>query len=263
MTNLPDNRRKEFFYLIKYRWKSILLIGGLLFLFSIPLLGSILLKDLKAISIVTTSDGEDVSSLLINDLFYSVFIVPSFVILFIGLSGVYRVVRNYIWAEGVIFKSDFLIGIKQNWFPFALDGFIFSVLFYGLYIATVYINIPYLKYLPIAVCFILIYPVILIHTNLTVVYKNNYFKQMKNALLIYIRRAYIYLPLFILLITIPFVFFIFYIPLIVKYIILILFVNLFLPFFILLFNTYSISVFDYYINKENHQEIYKKGLFLD
>ena len=263
MMNLPKNRKSQFFYLIKYRWKSIVLIGGILFLFSIPLLGSLLLKDLKAISIATTSNGEDLSALLINDLFYSVFIVPSFIIFFIGLSGIYRVMRNYIWSEGVIFKSDFFIGIKQNWLPFAFDGFVFSVLFYGLYLATIYIDIPYLKYLPVAACFILIYPVILIHMNLTVIYKNNYFMQMKNAFLLYIRRAYIYLPLFILLIAVPFVFFVFYIPLIVKYIILVLFVNLFLPFFILLFSTYSTSVFDCYINKEGHKEIYKKGLFLD
>lgn len=259
--NLPNNRRNEFFYLIKYRWKSIMLIGGILFLFSIPLLGSILLKDLKAISIVTSSDESDLSSLLINDLFYSFFIIPSFVILFIGLSGVYRVIRNYIWAEGVIFKSDFFIGIKQNWLAFAIDGFIFSTLFYGIYLATIYIEIPYLKYLPIALCFILIYPVILIHMNLTVVYKNSYLKQMKNAMLLYIRRAYIYLPLFILLITVPFIFFIFYIPLIIKFIVLILFIDVFLPFYILLFSTYSTSVFDFYINKENHVEIYNKGLF--
>lgn len=258
---LPDNRRREFFYLIKYRWKSILLIGGLLFLFSIPLLGSLLLKDLKAISIVTTSIDNDVSALLINDLFYSVFIVPSFVILFVGLAGIYRVMRNYIWAEGVIFKTDFLIGIKQNWLPFAFDGFIFSVLFYGIYLATIYINVPYLKYLPMALCLIVIYPVIFIHMNLTVVYKNNYFKQMKNALLLYIRRAYIYLPLFILLIVVPFIFFIFNIPLLIKYIVLFIFIDLFLPFYILLFSVYSTSVFDYFINKERHPDLYKKGLF--
>ena len=137
-SNLPTTRKSQFKHIIKYRWKYLFLMGGILILFAIPLLVSLFIKDLKAISIVSVSEGSDTSALFINDLFYSVFIIPSSIIFFIGLSGVYRIIRNYIWAEGVIFKSDFIIGIKRNWLHFAITGFLFSLLFYGLYLATVY-----------------------------------------------------------------------------------------------------------------------------
>lgn len=264
MSGLPRKRKDQFKYLIKYRWKSLLLIGGILFLFSIPLLASLFIKDLKAISIVTTSDtGDELAALFINDLFYAVFIVPSVIILFIGLAGIYRIIRNYIWGEGVLFKQDFFIGVKQNWWHFAIHGFIFSTLFYAVYLATVYIPTPYLRYLPLAISFIVIYPVILVHMNLTVIYKNNYLVQSKNAFCLYVKRIYIYFPLFLLLIIIPFVFMIFTIPLIVKYIVLVVFIYLFIPFYILGISLYSTHVFDENINKEKHKDLYKRGLFDD
>ena len=141
ISELPINRKSEFKYLIKYRWKSLLILGGILFLFSLPLFASLLIKDLKAISIVTTAESDnELSALIINDMFYAVFIVPSIVVLFIGLSGLYRIIRNYIWAEGVLLKHDFFIGIKQNWKHFVINGIIFSLFYYAIYISTLYIN---------------------------------------------------------------------------------------------------------------------------
>lgn len=259
---LPVNRKSEFKYLIKYRWKSLLILGGILFLFSIPLFVSLLIKDLKAISIVTTAESDnELSTLIINDMFYAVFIVPSIVVLFIGLSGFYRVIRNYIWAEGVLLKHDFFLGIKQNWKHFVISGIIFSLLYYAIYVATLYIDVPFVKYLPLVFCVIFIYPVILVHMNLTVVYKNSYFAQFKNAFILYVKRIYIYLPLFLLFATIPIILMVLPVPLIIKYIIIFVFIYLFIPFFVLGFSVFSTYVFDENINKENHQELYKKGLF--
>lgn len=258
---LPTNRKAQLKYLILHRWKSLLILGGILFLFSIPLIVSFFVKDLKAISIVTTSEENDLTTLFINDLFYAIFIVPSMVILFVGLSGIYRIIRNYIWAEGVILKSDFFIGVKQNWLHFSINGLIFALLFYGVYLATVYINVPMLKYLPLAISLIFIYPVIFVHLNLTVIYKNSYLAQLKNATVLYIKRIYIYLPLFLLFIIIPVFLMVFPMPLIIKYIILFLFIYLFIPLFVLTISVFSISVFDENINKEKHIDLYKKGLF--
>lgn len=261
-SSLPISRKSQFKYLIKYRWKSLLIMGGILILFAIPLLVSLLLKDLKAISIVTSSStGDELSTLFINDIFYAIFIVPSALIFFIGLAGIYRIIRNYIWAEGVIFGSDFFIGIKQNWKHFLLSGLIMSLLFYGVYLATVYISVPFLKYLPLVIVIMFIYPVILIHMNLTVIYKNSYLHQLKNAFIIYLKRCYVYLPLFLLAVIVPVILMSFSIPLIVKYIIIFVFIYLFIPVFVLSFSLYSMHQFDEMINKENHKELYRKGLF--
>ena len=212
--SLPINRKNEFKYLLKYRWKSLFIIGGILFLFAIPLLVSLLIKDLKAISIVTSSpENSDLSTLLINDLFYAIFVIPSFVILFVGLAGIYRIIRNYIWAEGVILKADFFIGIKQNWKHFAITGFMFSLLYYAIYLSAFFINVPFIKYLPLAFCVIAIYPALLVSMNLTVIYKNSYLVQFKNAFILSIKKIYIYFPLFLLLVLIPFIVGVFSIPL--------------------------------------------------
>ena len=262
LNNLPTNRKSQLKYLLKYRWKSLMIMGGILLLFAIPLFISILLKDLKAISIVTNSpDRNELTVLFINDIFYAVFVIPSTIIFFLGLAGIYRVIRNYVWGEGVIFGSDFFLGIKQNWKHFAIDGLVSSTLFYGVYLATAYINVPFVKYLPLALAILFIFPTILVHMNLTVIYKNNYFVQFRNAFVIYIRRFYIYFPLFLLAIAIPVIFMFFTIPLLVKYIILFVFIYLFIPFFVLLISVFSIHEFDETINKNRHPELYKKGLF--
>lgn len=44
----------------------------------------------------------------------------------VGLSGGFYVMRNMVWAEGVIVGSDFFKGVKQNYFVV-----LFSLLFYG------------------------------------------------------------------------------------------------------------------------------------
>ncbi len=260
-SNLPVTRKSQFKHIIQFRWKFLFLMGGILVLFAIPLLASLFIKDLKAISIVSVSEGHDVGALFINDLFYAVFIIPFSIVFFVGLSGVYYIIRKYIWADGVIFKYDFFFGIKQNWKHFAITGFLFSLIFYGLYLATVYIEIPFLRYLPLAVCFIFIYPVFLVHMNLTVIYKNNYLAQFKNGFVLYVKRCFVYLPLFLLAIIIPCVFMIFSIPLIVKYVVLFALIYLFIPLYVLLISEYSIHVFDENINKINHPDLYKKGLF--
>ena len=260
-TSLPTTRKSQFKHIIKFRWKYLFLMGGILIIFAIPLIASLFVKDLKAINIMSTSDGSDVTSLFINDLFYAIFIIPSAVIFFIGLSGIYRIMRNYIWSEGVLFKYDFFIGIKQNWKQFALTGFFFSFLYYGLYLSTIYIEMPFVKYLPLAFSFLFIYPVLLVHMNLTVIYKNNYLKQFINGFIIYVKKFYIYLPLFLLLIAVPFVFLIFSIPLLIKYAIIFIFIYLFIPMYVLLISEYSIYVFDENINKTRHIDLYKKGLF--
>ena len=260
--NLPINRKNQFKYLLKYRWKSLLILGGVLVLFAIPLFASLFIKDLKAISIVTTSEeNNELSTLLINDLFYAVFIIPSTTIFFLGLAGIYRIIRNYIWGEGVILKSDFFIGIKQNWKHFVISGLLFSLLYYVVYLASVFINIPFIRYFPFSFILLFIYPAILVNMNLTVIYKNNYLMQFRNGFILYIKKVFIYLPLFLLLILIPTFLMFFPIPLLVKYIVLFVFIYLFIPFYILGFRVYSIHVFDENINKENHPKLYKKGLF--
>ena len=54
------------------------------------------------------------------------FLIVGILVGAVGLSGGFYVMRNMVWAEGVIVGSDFFKGVKQNYFVV-----LFSLLFYG------------------------------------------------------------------------------------------------------------------------------------
>ena len=54
------------------------------------------------------------------------FLIIAILVGAVGLSGGFYVMRNMVWAEGVIVGSDFFKGVKQNYFVV-----LFSLLFYG------------------------------------------------------------------------------------------------------------------------------------
>lgn len=54
------------------------------------------------------------------------FLIIAILVGAVGISGGFYVMRNMVWAEGVIVGSDFFKGVKQNYFVV-----LFSLLFYG------------------------------------------------------------------------------------------------------------------------------------
>ena len=54
------------------------------------------------------------------------FLIVGILVGAVGLSGGFYVMRNMVWAEGVMVGSDFFKGVKQNYFVV-----LFSLLFYG------------------------------------------------------------------------------------------------------------------------------------
>lgn len=55
------------------------------------------------------------------------FLIVGILVGAVGLSGGFYVMRNMVWAEGVMVGSDFFKGVKQNYFVV-----LFSLLFYGI-----------------------------------------------------------------------------------------------------------------------------------
>lgn len=255
---LPINRRKQFGFVFKNNWKRFLFLGFILFLFSLPLIVSLLIRDFRAVELVK-SEQQDL--LLTNELFFAIFIVPSFVILFIGLSGLFRILRNYAWSEGILYKQDYIIGIKQNGLFFSIIGFIFIVLYYASYILSIYINVNFVKYLPLVFYLLFIIPICLIELSMISIYKNSFFRFVLNSIKIYFRKAPHILISEVIILLIPVILIVIPMPLIIKYIVLVLFIFIMLPIMCFAFQLLSVHIFDELINKENHKEIYHKGLF--
>lgn len=253
----PINRLKQFGFVFKNNWKRFLFLGFLLVLFSLPLIVSLFIRDFRAFELVKS--GKE-NLLLTNELFFSIFIIPSFVIFFIGLSGMFRIFRNYVWSEGILYKQDFLIGIKQNCFLFCAVGLFLALFYYLSYILSIYINVNFVKYIPFAIYLLIIIPVSLVELSMVSIYKNTLFKFVTNSLKIYIKKILHILVSEIIFLIIPAVLILVPMPLIVKYTILVVFIFALLPIQCFAFELLSVHIFDEVINKDNHKEIYRKGL---
>ena len=118
--NLPQTRKDQFFDLLKNQYKVIFLIGLMFLLFFLPLLSLNVVKaimankayaliDLNKASVEQVNDAVGVNRLifdLANFIFYP--------LLFVGVGGLLRVIRQLIHGEPVAFKYDFNKGIKDN-----------------------------------------------------------------------------------------------------------------------------------------------------
>lgn len=255
---LPINRRKQFVFVLKSNWKRFLLLGFILLLFSAPLIVSLLLRDFRAVKLVK---GGETDLLFTNELFFSIFIIPSIVLIFIGLSGLFRIMRNYVWSEGILLRQDYLLGIKQNWLFYSIIGLIFSLTYYLSYLLSVYINISFVRYIPFALFLIFIIPVLFIELSMISIYKNSFFMFTLNSLKVYMKKAWIFLIAEFVIVLIPALLIVIPMPLIIKYVVLILFIFVLLPIICFSFQLITTSIFDEMINKTNHPSIYRKGLF--
>ena len=194
-------------------------------------------------------------------MFFAIFIIPSYVVLFIGLSGLFRILRNYVWSEGILFRQDYLIGIKQNWLLFSLFGLVFIGSYYLFYFLSVYINVNYVRYLPFAVFILVLAPITLIELSMVSIYKNTILKYVFNSTKIYIKNMLPILISEIAILLVPTVLIVVPMPLIIKYVILVVFIIAILPIMSFAFQLLSVHIFDKMINAQNHLDIYHKGLF--
>ena len=134
--SLPKNRKELFFDCIKQRFGLIMLTSFVLFLFTLPLLVVLFIKDAYLISVGVSFENKEITEanyetmyLMVTNFGYLASI-PCFLILSVGLAGALRVFRQLVWQEGVFFKEDFFDGIKLNFKHYLIYGLIFGICFY-------------------------------------------------------------------------------------------------------------------------------------
>lgn len=261
--NLPVTRKAHFKDSIKNRWRLLLRCGLILLLFSLPLIICSFSKDFFLFSKVSAEEVEqkDYTNLVaFLELIYSFIILANSALFSVGLSGVLKIIKKVCWSEGVIFWSDFKCGIKEN-----IRVTLLMCLLFGFNIllirVLIIINLSMILISIIGfICVFIVFPFAL----LTIIYSSIYvlsFKQlMHNSILLFVRN-YLFLfgvsLLLILLngidaITIPVLF--------TKQGVLILLL-LISSIFILLLYEYLLNSFDIDINKKNHPELYRRGLY--
>lgn len=191
----------------------------------------------------------------------------------VGLSGGFYVMRNMVWAEGVIVGSDFWKGVKQNYFVV-----FFSLLFYTVIMGFSLISINLAQVLIdtasgtrwlLIVAQVITYLIMGIVSVMTlymitlgVTYKLSFGKLIKNAFILTIALVPTNI-FFAFLAVLPFLLLFIGVPLLMS-LVLVLLVVWGLSIFMLIWTNYSNWVFDKFINDKvpgakKNRGIYKRN----
>ena len=257
INEMPHNRPQVFFDIVKNRFSTLLFIGFIVLLFSIPLiitdyLTSIVLSNLKE----TTNDFIEIQIVIHTQ---NILYIFGLMILAIGLSGSYKIIRMLIWQEGIIFWDDFKAGIKSNCKYFVITALIigiFNFAFNYIYYAEKVNQYAFFAVIVAAVFFL---PTVIFTLGQTILYNLPYLHITKNSFLLAWRMWYTSIPVLLLNAS---VIVLLLIPNTIVYLILIFTLPLVVSPMLILFNTlYTDTIFDKFINKENFQEIVDKGIY--
>ena len=267
LTQLPQTRKDQFFFVLKNQFWSFFLMGLLLMLSLLPIIVSVYFQsvfemgfyDLFLVGELTKAEYDSAIFYLI--ILFSGIRTVFLAIFAICLSGANRVTRQIVMGEGILFGSDFKLGIKQNY----LNTFLI-LLFFGIILTLVrFLSTFFLQYLigiPLYIIFvILIVPTFFLALVFTSIYDANVFQCIFNSIKLYAHYWWQYLLACLFLVGV-----IYGLSLLSTIPILLLFIHIALalfalPIYILFMYEMSTSLFDKYINKDNFAEYYLKGLY--
>ncbi len=197
---LPQTRRAVFFDVFKLQWRRLLILGGILVLFALPLVVLNLLRDGYAIGIFYSVEGagEEAKNqagfqLLLADAWKSVFQIVPFMILGVGLAGVMRVLRQFAWGENVYIPTDFGRGVKDNLRPMLLLSFlagaVLALCHFLYYLAVCYQTdrMWLVCIIPSAFSALFVLPVFTISIVMIPIYNNPLMQIFKMAFFVYVK----------------------------------------------------------------------------
>lgn len=135
-SNLPMNRNDVFKDVVSLHYRTLLLLGVILLLFSIPMQLSAYIYDVTKASIYYEYQDELITFITaqntlvsMSNMFHTINIL-FIVLLGVGLAGVIRVIKQLSWYEPISTVADFLTGVKENGVQFILLALIVGILVY-------------------------------------------------------------------------------------------------------------------------------------
>ena len=112
---LPKNRLDQFGDIFKLEWRTLLLIGAMLFVFFIPEMVLLIFKNYYLVNLKTIVEEQEYPFYqFASNLIVDAIQLVSFLIFAIGFAGILRIFRHLVWGEQVYFFNDFKKGIKTN-----------------------------------------------------------------------------------------------------------------------------------------------------
>ena len=260
--SLPHNRKEVFFDTVKLRFGLYIILGLILFLFSMPLLATKIYGEILYTSNFNKyADDIDKAILAGNiiKMYISIFEIPGFLILSIGLAGVLKVIRQLIWQEGIFLKEDFFTGIKQNAKVYLISAFLFSLINVFIRLTlTLNISFPFILYIPVGVMILFVLPVLFYIFTSSQIYNNKYGTFLKNSVYFYIKTIWQSLLFSLVIVALLLIDLISII--ILKYVIIFLIIVFVVPFLLSIKFLFDCSIYDKYINQYDYPELVDKGI---
>lgn len=263
---LPHNRKAQFFAILSNR-KTLLFKAGLItLLFFIPLLVALSFKTVCVYQIYAQYKAEAITYeylqqyLSYTNLLASLVYVPCAVIASIGLSGLNRLIHQLIFGEGILFKADYALGIKNNWKQYAVYTFVLAMV----YVVGRLLLFRYSQNIASVVLFfvlcIVAVPYYLVLLLYSAVYssrgaellKNTFYAQVKGGWKTIVYALIVAIPCVCIALFASGYLFLF---LMIAYLLLV-------PLIALIGNSLFADVFDDAFNYLNNVEIVKKGLYV-
>ena len=268
VNDLPLTRRHQFFDILKNDWKTLLLIGLILLVVSIPYLTiDVIHWFIKTnLPIQLANDGGTpemiASGLRLTEILYETALIPATILLAVPLAGIARVLKRLIHGEGVLFKDDFFEGVKMNVLQFLVLTLIYSVLrfltqFTHIFTQGVPIMSEIVYGVSIGILHVLFVPIILFMFSEASIYKIKFWMNFKNSYQLTMHSILVMLIFSFVLFGVYFMRYINHPILRIGLDVLLIMLS---PLYLLSLSLFTMSKFDIFINKDNYQEIYRKGL---
>lgn len=266
-TQLPQTRKDQFFFIVKNQYLSLLLIGFILVLCLLPFIVTAYFKARFEIGFYQLFQAGELSQEDYNSSINVLMLYASGIellltfVLSIGISGTNRIIKLMVSGEGVIFKRDFIYGIKQNYLNTSLLMFIFGVIlvlcrFVSAFFLEYMLGIPFYILL-----ILLVIPVFMLAGVFSSCYDGNVFQCIGNSVKLYSAYWWKYLLMSLAIFTVIYgLTYLEIIPILMAGIHIVLAV-LVLPLYLLVLFEISLSCFDKYINRENFPDDYNAGLY--
>ena len=256
----PETRTKQFFDIMRHRFVELLKLSLLQAVFNMPLIVSIVLFHI--LSKTATSINALMTIFIIQGLSFLI----SMPFAFTGLTGFFYCLKKIIHAEGEYASSSYFIGLRDEWKKGAVVGMIVGAslalavigfFFFYFYVPSYNTTIAGLGIAIVIIQAVMVLMVAYYSIGQIVMYTNKMRFVLKNSFIMTLMRF----PQNLLFIIIHpgilvSLFAIMDITAFVGVVLLIALSGIGL----LIWNLNVISAFDKYINKENHKEIYLKGL---
>lgn len=269
-SSLPTTRKEAFKDVYRNNFRTIFSSGAMLLLFALPLIIFSIVMDIGRLGMTLEfySEEELYDILLLWDIIANVGVIILFFVFLVGFAGVFRIIRQLIWQEGISFWHDFKKGIKENYPIMALLTGITVII----YLATYFVQLFFLQFL-IGLTLIFIFLFVFVSIYLWTLFMSSVYQ---TKLSVYLKNGFFFASrtigwtfLYVILIAIPFLSYYLYflsfcgmlLFVVLKYAIFIAMLLFYYPMMLIVGSLYANSNFDKYINQENYPEYYRKGLY--